>query len=218
VISPDGHTALVTFGQKSIASLTQDTALINRIDGIAAHPPQGFRAYPAGLAVVAASALHALLRDQVLLNLLALGVVLVVLMAAFRRPLLGVLAVLPTVVAAGWATGVEYVAGIEATPITILLSGVVVAFATEFSVLWLSRYRSERALGTEPQAAAEVASRRIGPAIIAAALALIVGFGALAISPVPMVRGFGIWCAADLALATVAVLFVLPSLTPRVAR
>ncbi|MBO0785313.1 MAG: MMPL family transporter [Actinobacteria bacterium] len=217
VVSPDRRTALVTFGQKNVASLTQDTQLINRIDQVTANPPAGFHAYPAGLAVVAASALHALLRDQVLLNLLALAVVLVVLVIAFRRPLLGLLAVLPTVVAAGLATGAEYLLHIEGTPITILLSGVVVAFATEFSVLWLSRYRAERADGTPPRAAAEVASRRIGPAIVAAALALIAGFGALALSPVPMVRGFGIWCAADLALATVAVLLVLPSLTPRMA-
>jgi predicted RND superfamily exporter protein len=218
VISRDRHTALITFGQRSVASLTQDTQLIARISQVTAHPPAGFRAYPAGLAVVAASALHALVRDQVRLNLLALAVVLVVLLAALRRPVLALLAVLPTVMAAGWAVGAEYLLGIQVAPITILLSGVVVAFATEFSVLWLSRYRAERANGTEPGEAAEVASRRIGPAIVAAALALIAGFAALALSSEPMLRGFGLWCAADLALATVAVLLVLPSLTPRLAR
>ncbi|MBO0776515.1 MAG: MMPL family transporter, partial [Actinobacteria bacterium] len=218
VISKDGHTAVVTFGQTSVTSLTQDAQLINRIDRVTAHPPAGYRAYPAGLAVVAASALHSLLRAQVELNLLALGVVLIVLLAAFRRPLLALLAVLPTVAAAGWATGAEYLLHIQATPITILLSGVVVAFATEFSVLWLSRYRSECAQGTRPREAAEVASRRIGPAIVAAALTLIAGFAAVALSSVPMLRSFGIWCAADLALATVAVLLLLPSLAPKLAR
>ncbi|HYZ54831.1 MAG TPA: MMPL family transporter [Streptosporangiaceae bacterium] len=218
VVSADDHTALVTFGQTTVASLSQDTKLIDRIDRVTAHPPRGFRAYPAGLSVIAASALHALLHDQVLLNVLALAVVLAVLLAAFRRPRQALLAVLPATVAAGWATGAEYLFGIETTPITILLSGVVVAFATEFSVLWLSRYRAERTQGAEPRDAAEVASRRIGPAIVAAALALIAGFAALALSPVPMVRGFGIWCAADLALAALAVLLVLPSLTPRLAR
>ena len=218
VISPDHRTGLVTFGQTSVASLTQDTQLIDRIDQLTAHPPAGYRAYPAGLAVVAASALHALLRAQVELNLLALGVVVAVLLAAFRRPLLALLAALPTVVAAGWATGAEYLLHIQATPITILLSGVVVAFATEFSVLWLSRYRAERQQGTEAGMAAEIASRRIGPAIVAAALTLIAGFAALTLSPVPMLRGFGIWCAADLALATVAVLLLLPPLTPKVVR
>lgn len=218
VVSADDHTALVTFGQTSVASLMQDTQLINRINHATARPPQGFHAYPAGLSVVAASALQALLHDQVLLNVLALAVVLAVLLIAFRRPRQALLAVLPATVAAGWVTGVEYIFGIEATPITILLSGVVVAFATEFSVLWLSRYRAERSQGAEPPDAAEVASRRIGPAIVAAALALIAGFATLALSPVPMVRGFGLWCAADLALAALAVLLVLPSLTPRLAR
>lgn len=218
VVSADDHTALVTFGQTTVASLTQDTKLIDRINQVTAHPPAGFGAYPAGLSVIAASALQALLHDQVLLNVLALAVVLAVLLAAFRRPRQALLAVLPATVAAGWVTGAEYAFGVEATPITILLSGVVVAFATEFSVLWLSRYRAERTRGAEPRNAAEIASRRIGPAIVAAALALIAGFATLALSPVPMVRGFGIWCAADLALAALAVLLVLPSLTPRVAR
>jgi len=218
VVGPHDHTALITFGQAKITSLTRDRQLINRIDQVAARAPKGYHAYPAGLAVIASSALTALLHDQVLLNLLALAVVLTVLIAAFRRPVPAALAVLPTVVAAGWATGAEYLLGIEATPITILLSGVVVAFATEFSVLWLSRYRAERREGTAPRAAAEVASRRIGPAIVAAALALIAGFAALALSPVPMVRGFGIWCAADLALAALAVLLLLPSLVPKLAR
>jgi predicted RND superfamily exporter protein len=218
VISPDHRTAVITFGQTSVASLAQDTQLIDRIGRLTAHPPAGYRAYPAGLAVIAASALHALIGAQVMLNLLALGVVLVVLLAAFRRPLLALLAALPTAVAAGWATGAEYLAHVEATPITILLSGVVVAFATEFSVLWLSRYRAERAGGTGAGEAAEIASRRIGPAIVAAALTLAAGFAALSLSPVPMLRGFGLWCAADLALATVAVLIVLPPLAPRMVR
>lgn len=218
VISPDDHTALITFGQRTVMSLGQDTNLIDRINRVTAHPPAGARAYPAGLAVVAASALQALVGNQVLLNLLALGVVLVVLLVAFRRLAPALLAVLPTVVAAGWATGAEYVLGVQATPITILLSGVVVAFATEFSVLWLSRYRSERMSGGSPQTAAEVASRRVGPAIVAAALTLIAGFAALTLSAVPMVSSFGIWCAADLALAALAVLLVLPTLAPRLAR
>jgi len=92
----------------------------------------------------------------------------------------------------------------------VLLAGVVVAFATEFSVLWLARYRSERAGGADAAVAANVASSRVGPAIVASAAALVAGFAALAASPVPMVRDFGLWCAGDLALATVAVLVMLP--------
>jgi hypothetical protein len=58
--------------------------------------------------------------------------------------------------------------------------------------------------------AAEIASSRVGPAILASALALIAGFAALGLSPVPTVRDFGLWCALDLALATLAMLTLMP--------
>ncbi len=120
------------------------------------------------------------------------------------------LVVLPSLVAAGWANGLMWVLGTSESPLTVLLSGVVVAFATEFGVLWLARYRAERRGGTAADEAAAIASRRVGPAIVASAAALVAGFGALAVSPVPMVRDFGLWCAGDLLLATVAVQVLLP--------
>ena len=210
VVSSDRHLALITFGQTRVTSVQDDQALVSRVGSSAASAPAGYNAYPAGLSVVAASALDRLSRDQVLLNVAALVLVLAVLLVAFRRPLLALLAVLPTVVAAGWTTGIAYVLHTQMTPITILLAGVVVAFATEFGVLWLSRYRAELRGGADPSIAAEIACRRVGPAIVAAAAALVAGFAALAISPVPMVRDFGLWCAADLALAAIAVLVLLP--------
>src|SRR5205807_9137977 len=102
------------------------------------------------------------------------------------------------------------------SPITVLLAGVVVAFATEFSVLWLVRYQGARSAGAEADEASAEASVRVGPAITASALALVVGFAVLAASPVPMVRDFGLWCGADLVLATLAVLVLLPPVARRV--
>jgi uncharacterized protein len=209
VASPDHHLARVAFGVSRLTSVAEDQGLVQRVDG-AGQPPAGYRAYPAGLAVVAASALDRLTADRVRLTLLALALVLVVLLAAYRRPVPALLAVMPTVVAAGWATGLMWALGARETPITVLLAGVVIAFATEFGVLWLGRYRSERGAGVDPAIASSVASQRVGPAIVASAAALVAGFAALAVSPVPMVRDFGLWCAGDLALATVAVLVLLP--------
>src|SRR6266699_2133399 len=147
------------------------------------------------------------------------GSILLVLLLAYRRLRPAILAILPTVVAAGAATGllflVDSLFGQRSSPITILLGGVVVAFATEFGVLWLARYRSERAGGVEPSDAAGRASTGVGPAIAASALALAAGFAVLAISPVPSVRDFGIWSAFDLILATAAVLILLPPLARR---
>jgi hydrophobe/amphiphile efflux-3 (HAE3) family protein len=207
--------ALAIFGLTRVTSVERDHALVSAFDR-AGTPPSGYRAFPAGLSVVADRALNQLQREQLTLTALAIALILVVLLLAYRRPLPAILAILPTVTAAGAATGflflVETVLPQRSSPITILLAGVVVAFATEFGVLWLARYRRERADGNDPAEAAGQASTRVGPAIAASALALAAGFAVLAISGVPSVRDFGIWSAFDLLLATAAVLALLPPL------
>ena len=209
VVSTDHKMARSVFGITRLTSVADDQRLAARLQA-GDPPPAGYRAYPAGLAVIAAQALQQLAGDQLKLNLLALVVVLLVLLIAYRHPLPAGLAVLPTLVAAGWGTALLALLQVRSSPITILLAGVVVAFATEFSVLWLARYRSERLAGVATDAAAFTASERVGPAIVASALALAVGFLILALSPVPMVRGFGIVCGLDMALATASVLVLLP--------
>ncbi len=205
--------ALSILGLTRVTSVDRDTALVSNLRQTAA-PPSGYRAFPAGLAVLAVDALQQLQADQLKLTLLAIILILVVLLLAYRRPLPAILAVLPTLVAAGAATALLALSGAafnhRSSPITVLLAGVVVAFATEFGVLWLGRYRSERALGVEPPDAARTASSRVSPAILASALALLAGFATLGLSPVPTVRDFGLWCAFDLALATLAVLTLMP--------
>jgi len=207
--------ALSIFGLTHVTSVERDRALVLGLRS-AGEPPSGLRAFPAGLAVVADAALSELQGDQLKLTMLAIALILLVLLIGYRRVKPAILAVLPTVVAAGAATGLLFLVGAvlnqRSSPITILLGGVVVAFATEFGVLWLARYRGERAGGIDAAEAARVASSRVGPAIAASALALAAGFAVLALSSVPTVRDFGLWSAFDLLLATAAVLTLLPPL------
>jgi hydrophobe/amphiphile efflux-3 (HAE3) family protein len=211
VVSKDHSMARAAYGTRRLASVEDDQRLVARFDA-AGSPPAGYRAYPAGLAVLASDSLSHLRAEQLWLNLAALGVVLLVLTAGYRHPVPALLAVVPTAVAAGWGMGFMFLTGTRLSPITVLLAGVVVAFATEFSVLWLARFRSERRSGDDAAEAADTASRRVGPAIVASGLALGAGFLVLAISPVPMVRDFGLWCGLDIMLATAAVLVLLPPL------
>lgn len=215
VITQDHQLARLVFGQRRITSVQDDANLLARIEKVSP-PPPGYTVFPAGLAVVAATALNALKAQDVLLNVLAIALVLAVLLVAYRSLRRALLAVLPATVAAGWATGVLWLSHVQANPVTVLLAGVVVAFATEFSVLWLARFNEELQAGTSSAAeCAAVASRRVGPAVIASAAALVLGFLLLGVSPVPIVREFGLWSGTDLALATLAVLVLLPPLAVR---
>ena len=211
--------ALSIFGLTKVTSVERDHALVATVRTLSASPPSGFRAFPAGLAVIANQALTDMQSEQVWLTILAIALILLILLVAYRRPIPALLAMLPTLVAAGAATTLLFLAGAalgqRSSPITILLGGVVIAFATEFGVLWLARYRAERGASGPPETAARAASSGVGPAIAASALALTAGFAVLALSPVPTVRDFGLWSAFDLLLATAAVLVLLPPLARR---
>ncbi|MHB8572817.1 MAG: MMPL family transporter [Candidatus Dormibacteria bacterium] len=211
VVSGDHHLARAALGLTRLQSVADDRALLNRLAALPP-PPAGYRWYPAGLAVVASAALTGFGQDQVRLDLVALALVLVVLVAAYRNLLRALLALLPAASAGGAAVALLAVAPTRTSPLGLLSAGVVVAFATEFSVLWLARYGGERSLGTQVADASEIASRRVGPAMVASGLALAAGFLVLAVSPVPMVRDFGLTSAVALALATLAALGALPPL------
>jgi uncharacterized protein len=215
VLNTDHGISRSVFALTGLTSVAEDGRIVDSMTRVSP-PPAGYRAFPAGLSVVAADALTGLQQDLLKLNLLALAFVLAVLLVAFRRLRPALVAVLPTAVAAGWATGLLFLFHVSSSPITVLLAGVVVAFATEFSVLWLTRYSNARRDGADASTASSEASLRVGPAIVASGLALVIGFAVLAVSPVPMVRDFGLWSAADLALATGAVLVLLPPVTRRV--
>jgi predicted RND superfamily exporter protein len=214
VLNTDRGVSRSVLGLTNLTSVEEDGQIVAGLKRLPP-APAGYRAFPAGLSVIASDALAALRHDLLRLNLLALGFVLAVLLVAFRRLRPALVAVLPTAVAAGWATGLLVLLHVASSPITVLLAGVVVAFATEFSVLWLMRYESARRAGSTAAEASLEASLRVGPAIVASALALVVGFAVLAISPVPTVRDFGLWSGADLLLATIAVLVLLPPLARR---
>jgi hypothetical protein len=220
VYDPKSGLALSILGLTQVTSVERDHALVSELSRTSANPPVGYRAFPAGLAVLADQALSELQRQQLLLTGLAVVLIFLVLIVAYRRLMPALLAILPTLVAAGAATAllflVSTVLNQRSSPITVLLGGVVVAFATEFGVLWLGRYRIERRAGVDPEMASRAASLGISPAIAASALALIAGFAVLAVSPVPAVRDFGVWSAFDLLLATAAVLALLPPLARRV--
>ncbi|GAC1653807.1 MAG: hypothetical protein NVS9B1_03800 [Candidatus Dormibacteraceae bacterium] len=215
VLNTDRGVSRSVFALTRLTSVEEDGRIVARLRALAP-PPPGYRAFPAGLSVIAAQALTQLRRDLLPLNGLALGLVLAVLVVGFQRVRPALVAVLPTAVAAGWATGLLFLLHLASSPITVLLAGVVVAFATEFSVLWLARYGVARKAGRMPDEASDEASARVGPAIVASATALTAGFLVLALAPVPMVRDFGLWSGADLALATLAVLVLLPPVARRV--
>jgi len=85
VVDPRHGLALSIFGLTQVTSVDRDRTLVSQLRQ--GNPPAGYRAFPAGLAVVAADSLRELQADQLKLTLLAIILILVVLLIAYRRPL-----------------------------------------------------------------------------------------------------------------------------------
>src|SRR3954468_18976606 len=113
------------------------------------HPPAGVRAQLAGLPVLAADA-----NDRVAspwrreLGLVAgLAAVALVLLLALRRARPALVPLVPIALATGWSALVLYCLRVPLNPMSVTLGALVIAIATEFSVLLSERFRSERAAG-----------------------------------------------------------------------
>lgn len=174
-------------------------------------PPPGVSAYLAGLPVLAAEA-NAKLSSPwrrlatLLLGLLAVGLAL---WGATRRLSRALVPLVPIALATGWAALV--LLPVSLNPMSATLGALVIAIATEFSVLLAERYRSERAAGHAMEAALRRTYASTGAAVLVSGLTAVAGFGVLVGSDIAMLRGFGIVTVVDLVVALAGVLVVLPA-------
>jgi hypothetical protein len=214
LVAPDGRAASIVFPIAPV-SLADREALLDELEadlrGDLA-PPPGVTATPAGLAVVGVELVNGLEAGRQVLTLAALALVFAWLAVAQRRIARALLVIAPVAIAAGLSALAVTALGIELTPLTTVAGPLVIAVGTEFSVLVMARYVEERARGLGPAEAVREGVPRIGRAFVASGLTLVAGFGVLALSPMPLLRDFGIVVALAVLLALVTTLVLLPPL------
>ena len=121
-------------------------------------------------------------------------------------------AAVPIVLATGWAALGLAIAGVPLNPMSATLGALVIAIATEFSVLLAARYEEERRPGLSRRRGAAprlLADRRWRS--LASGITAIAGFAALVATDIRMLRDFGLVTVVDLAVALLGVLIVLPA-------
>jgi len=188
-----------------------------------AGPPAGTEVEVAGLPVLAAEANADLSRSRwwlPVVALLAVGLVLLLLYRSARRALVPLI---PIVLATGWSALVVAALQVPLNPMSATLGALVIAIATEFSVLLAARYEREREAGSSVGEALRITYARTGAAVLASGVTAIAGFAVLAIaglplldqigliSVAPVLRDFGLVTVADLAVALAGVMLVLPA-------
>ncbi|MGH2956218.1 MAG: efflux RND transporter permease subunit [Solirubrobacterales bacterium] len=222
-----GDTADVAFGIR-VQSLADQHELIEdvraQIDppGVPG-PPEGTEVELAGLPVIAAEANADLSRSRWWLPLAGLAAVALVLAGIYRSARRALVPLVPVLLATGWSGLVVAALGVSLNPMTATLGALVIAIATEFSVILSARYEGERDEGRSVGEALRQTYLRTGPAVLASGITAIAGFAVLAIaglplldelgliSVAPVLRDFGLVTVADLGAALIGVMLVLPA-------
>ena len=125
--------------------------------------------------------------------------------------------------ATGWSGLVVAALGVALNPMSATLGALVIAIATEFSVILSARYANERRAGLSVGEALRRTYLRTGAAVLASGITAIAGFAVLAIaglpllddigliSVAPVLRDFGLVTVVDLLVALAGVMLVLPA-------
>jgi uncharacterized protein len=211
-----GNTGVITFGIK-VMPFDQQKELIDDIraqvnpPGTDNDPPPGVSAQVLGLPVLAADANSALSGSRYLVTIAGLLAVALVLIAAYRSASRALVPLIPIVLATGWSSLVLWVAHVPLNPMSATLGALVIAIATEFSVLLSARYHEERRRGGTMGEALRRAYARTGAAVLASGTTAIAGFAVLVFTDIRMLRDFGLVTVFDLGVALVGVLLVLPA-------
>ena len=187
---------------RSAASDNLPAGLVTALTG-----PEGFQA---DLNNVFAGANFTLLGTTAL-------VVILLLLITYRSPILWIvpLAVIGTADAmAGRLAGqVAHWFGIDQLDgsVTGILSVLVFGAGTNYALLLISRYREELLKFENRREAMAAAWRGAAPAIFASGLTVILALSTLSLAELEGTRALGIACAAGVAVAMIAALFVLPA-------
>jgi hypothetical protein len=153
----------------------------------------GIPAVVDGLAEALRSELLVLLATAVVVMALVL---LGVLPAPLRLLPLGV-----ALAAAALTFGLLAALGGSLTMASIAVLPVLIGLAVDYAIQFQARFSEARAEGLAPGRAVVASAGAGGPVIGTACLATAAGFAALALSPIPMVRSFGLLLVAGVALA-----------------
>lgn len=141
-----------------------------------------------------------------------------VIVSVFLRSLrFGVVAVVPIVMVVAWLYAFMYLAGYAVNLVTATIAAVSIGVGIDFATHFIVRYRQELR-GSEQRQALRIAAEGTGLALVASALSSVIGFGLLALAPMPLFASYGLLTALMIVFALLATLLVLPSLLLLVTR
>jgi predicted RND superfamily exporter protein len=177
-------------------------------------PDNGFAGAETSLTgghVLTVTTIDAIQSTQLKSTLISVALAMLLLVAIYRHFGLGILNVLPVALATIWILGSMAVLSITLNVMTVMVTALTVGLGIDYAIHIIARYREELARRSEKEAL-EATIHQTGSALLISGLTTVGGFAVLLLSPMPLVRNFGLLTALTIVYAVLIALLVLPSL------
>lgn len=194
--------------QQSLAPITADTSAALDESFVEA----------TGGPIVRAESLEATNRALNLSLPIAVVLCLIVSTVFLRSFRYGLASIVPTLIVVAWLYAFMEVAGYAINLVTATIAAVSIGIGIDFAIHFISRYREELDRHGERYRAIDDTAAGTGVALVASACSSAVGFGILALAPMPLFAAYGLLTAIMIMMALVATLVVLPSVLVSVTR
>ena len=195
----EGNTDIATQGEAA----AQVAAVLDE------HPLSGFDHVAAGTPTLLAEINDYLQGGMASLGALALAAMVVLLAVVFRARW-RLLSLGVVVVGCVWAFGLTGHLGIPLTLVTISGLPILLGLGVDFAIQLHSRFEEEVEGGADAATATTRSLDRMGPPLLVAMVAAVAGLLALELSPVPMIRQFGLLLAVGMVALVAAALTIVP--------
>lgn len=193
VFSPDGREAVMTFGLR-FEDVGEQTDMLADVEAALPEPPGDANAEVVGLPVAASKAYELVSADRYLANVVGIVAAGAVLLAGLRNRRDALLGMLAATLATGWTIAGLWLLGQSLNPLTIALGSLATVTACEFTVLLIDG-RGRGQSGLRKMVAWACATSAIG-------------YLALVVSQIGVLREFGTTLAVAVLLSYVAAVAV----------
>lgn len=214
-ISPDGHDLLIrVIGAKPPNDLSFSRALTEGIARAATLAnTDGLRVQLTGAYAIATQSERSIRRDMIGSVIGAVVLLQLLFIIAYRSPIhLFALAFGPVAVGIVLGFGAYAFISPVVTPISAALGAILAGMGIDYSIQHIAFYERRRGGGATPEEAARDVALDISPAVLAGWATSLLGFLAIAHSPVKALHDFAILGALGLTGAFICVVMVLPPL------
>ncbi len=164
-----------------------------------------------GQHIITLTITDSLTESQIVSTAISILLAAIVLIIAYRNPLLGLVAMIPVGVTMIWILGTMYFIGYSLNALTITITSITIGIGIDYSIHATERFRLVAdKTGDVKKAMCETISHT-GGALLIAALTTACGFGILALAPMPPQQQFGVILSITIIFSLLTSILILPS-------